>query len=182
MMSYFARLFLATFLLSLFFVPNFAMAEGIKIAVVDVDKVLNDSKAGESIQKQLSVRRENFQKEFAGHENNLMKTEKALLKKKKNSSAEEFAKARKDFEKQILETKNLFQKRRNSLDKGLAKALSKLRKSIIQVTAEIADEDKYQVVLTRDSVVIIEKGMDITAKVLKRLNKKTPDIKLDTVK
>lgn len=181
-MSYSTRLFSMTlFLVALLVLPSFAVAQDVKIAVVDVEKVLNESKAGKNIQKQLSAKREAFQKEFSGRENDLMNAEKDLLKKKKESSAEEFAKERKEFEKQLLETKKLFQKRRNSLDKGLGKALTKLRKSIIQVTAEVADEEKYQVVLTRSSVVIIQKEMDITIKVLKRLDKKTPSIKLDVV-
>ena len=54
------------------------------------------------------------------------------------------------------------------------------RKKIIEVTASIADEKKYQVVLTRDSVVIVQKEMDITKEVLSRLNKKISKIKLDS--
>lgn len=178
-MSPMFRLFLALFCLVTVVPISFAHAQQNKIAVVDVEKVINESKAGQSIQKQLSAKREVFQKEFTGRENNLMNAEKELLKKKSESSAEDFATQRKAFEKQLLETRNLFQKRRASLDKGLGNALSELRKNIIQVTAEIADENKYQVVLTRDSVVIIEKEMDITDKVLARLNKKTPNIQLN---
>ncbi len=179
MMSYFSRLFFVAIFSAILFMPGYAKAEELKIAVVDVEKVLNDSKAGQSIQKQLAVKREAFQKEFSGRENNLMNAEKTLMEKKKDTSAEEFSKQRKDFEKQLLETRNLFQKRRAALDKGLGDALSELRKNIIQVTADVADEGKYQVVLTRDSVVIIQKEMDITDQVLQRLNKKLPNIKLD---
>lgn len=167
---------LVAFLCLLAITPAYA-AEN--IAVVDVEKILNDSKAGKSIEKQLASRREAFQKEFAKRENDLMTAEKKLLEDKGNLSAEEFAKKREEFEKKFLETRSLFQKRRNSLDKGLGTALAQLRKHIIQVTAEIADEDDINVVLTRDSVVIVAKEMEITGKVLERLNKKVQNIKLD---
>lgn len=156
-----------------------AHAEGMKVAVVDIEKVLNESKAGKSIQKQLTSRREAFQKEFTARENNLMNAQKTLQEQKKSMSAEEFQAKRQEFEKQILETRNLFQKRRNALDKGLGAAFGKLRKSIIEVAAAISDEDGYNIVLTRDSVVIVEKEIEITDKVLAQLNKKVSDIKLD---
>ena len=176
-MSYSLRSIFLLFVVLLLSAP--AYAADMKFAVVDVEKILNDSKAGKSIEKQLTDRREAFQKEFSTRENNLVNAEKQLVEEKSNLSAEEFAQKRQSFEKQFLETRNLFQKRRNSLDKGLGNALAQLRKNIIQVTAEIADEEGYQVVLTRDSVVIVAKEMEITQKVLTRLDKKVQNIKLD---
>lgn len=170
--------FIVLFALVLF-LPQVSVAENMSIAVVDVEKILNESKAGKSIQKQLNDRRSIFQKEFSKHENKLMSADKTLVKQKKELSAEAFTKKRKTFEKQLSETRRLFKKRRNSLDKGLGNALTQLRKNIIQVTAEIADENKYQVVLTRDSVVIVQKEMDITKQVLSRLDKKIKKINLD---
>lgn len=163
-------------------VPNISHAQDIRIAVVDVERIISVSKAGKSIQKQLTDRRESFQKEFSARENNLVNSEKNLIEQKKSISPEEFATKRKGFEKQLLETQSLFQKRRNSLDKGLGSALSELRKSIIQVAAEVAEEGKYQVLLRRDSVVIVQKEMDVTDQVLARLNKKVQSIKLDVAK
>jgi Skp family chaperone for outer membrane proteins len=165
--------------LCVIFASHKVVAQTTNIAVVDVEKILNDSKAGQSIQSQLKKRREAFQKEFSSKENELMESEKKLVDEKASLDPEEFAKKRREFEKKLLETRNLFQKRRNSLDKGLGNALTDLRKNIIEVTAEVSDEAKYQVVLTHDSVVIVEKSMDITDEVLKRLNKKVPTIKLD---
>lgn len=174
------KAFLLTFLCAFISAMSFSVqAQEMKIAVVDVEKILNESAAGKSIQSQLKKRRETFQKEFKAKEDQLMQAEKKLVQQKSDLNAEDFAKKRKEFEGKLLETRNLFQKRRSSLDKGLGKALTDLRKNIIKVTAEVADEGKYQIVLTRDSVVIVEKNIDITDKVLSRLNKKVPNIKLD---
>jgi Skp family chaperone for outer membrane proteins len=158
-----------------------AAAQNAKFAVLDVEKVLNDSLAGKSIQAQLSARREAFQKEFSSREDNLVSAERSLIEKKSEMSADNFATKRKEFETQLLETRNLFQKRRNSLDKGLTSALADLRKNVIEVAAKVADEGGYEVVLTRNSVVIVQKEMDITEAVLARLNSKIQSIKLDVV-
>ena len=165
------------------FVINPVMAQQANqpnIVVVDVDKIVNVSSAGKSIQNQLKVKREAFQKEFSAREDNLLQAQKTLIEQKETMSPEDFMAKRKDFEKQLLDTRSLFQKRRNSLDKGLGNALSELRKNIIQVTAEVADENNYEIVVTRDSVVIVQKELDITETVLNSLNAKISNISLGT--
>lgn len=156
-----------------------SLAQDIRIGVVDVERILAQSAAGKSIEKQLSVRRESFQKEFSARENNLMASQKNLIARKNELSNEEFAQQRKSFENQLLETRNLFKKRRRAIDKGLSTALINLRKHLVELTAEVADDKKLTVVLTRDSVVIVEKNMDITEEVLLRLNAKVPQINLN---
>lgn len=174
------KLLLALFAAFVVVAPATVQAQdSLKIAIVDVDKILNVSKAGQSIQQQLKERREAFQKEFSTREKNLMQAEKQLVQEKSTLSAEEFAAKRQDFQKQILETRKLFQKSRNSLDKGLGAAMASLRKHVIEVTAEVADKEGYNVILTRDSVVIVEKKMDVTQQVLDQLNKRVETIKLD---
>jgi len=60
------------------FAPT-AEAQNLNIAVVDVEKILNESAAGKSIQSQLKSRRESFQKEFKAKEDMLMQSEKTLV-------------------------------------------------------------------------------------------------------
>lgn len=176
------NIILVLFVISSFAVVSNAVAqESDVIAVVDVEKILSESKAGKDIQKQLKSRREAFQKEFSERENALMKSEKQLIEDKATLSQDDFIERRKKFEKELLETRNLFQKRRNALDKGLSAALKDLRKNIFQVTAEVADDAGYKVVLTRSSVVIVEKNIEITEQVLKQLDKTVQTIKLDVV-
>ncbi len=173
-----SKTLLRLLLLCVFLSPNIVWAQNMRIAIVDVEKVSSQSKAGQSIQKQLKERRTAFQKEFATREDNLAKAEKTLIEEKNTVSADEFAAKRKEFEAQLLETRNLFQKRRNSLDKGVGNALAELRKSIVETTATIADRDGYSVVLSRDSVVIAQSEMDITDQVMAAMNKRLPKINL----
>jgi outer membrane protein len=157
--------------------PVAAMAAP-NIAVVDVEKILAESKAAQSLQKQIQAKKESFQKEFSEKEKQLKATETALMGEKEKLSAEEFGKKRKAYEEKIIETRKLFQKRRTALESGLDKAMGQLRKSIIEATTSIADEKKYDVVLTRESVLIAGKSLDITADVLAKLDASLSDIQL----
>lgn len=160
------------------FMPYGAHAASPSIAVVDVEKILSDAKAAQSLQKQIQAKKEAFQKEFADKEKQLKADETALLAQKEKLSAEEFGKKRKAYEQKIIETRKLFQKRRSSLEAGLDKAMQQLRKNILESAAAIADEKKYDIVLTRESVLIAGKSLDITPDVLAKLDAKLADVKL----
>ena len=174
----FKRLFIAAILSVLMIVPVRAHAEGPKVAIVDVDKMLSEAKAAKSLQSQIQAKKDTFQKEFSAKEKELKAIETTLIQEKEKLSAEEFAKKRKAYEEKIIETRKLFQKTRNSLDEGLAKSMQELRKNIVEATAQVADEKGYDIVLTRESVIIAEKSLDITPDVLKKLDANVQQIKL----
>ena len=168
----------ALFLAFIICIAPAAQAAPPTVAIVDVEKILAESKAAQSLQKQIQAKKESFQKEFSVKESELKKTETDLMAEREKLSAEEFGKKRKAYEEKILETRKLFQKRRNSLDEGLNVAMSELRKNIAQATTDVAGEKKYDIVLTRDSVLIADKALDITSDVLKKLDAKLTDIQL----
>ncbi len=152
-----------------------------EIAVIDIEKVLNESKAGKGLKKQLEKKRKEFQKEFSQKEKSLQDAGKKLIEQKDDLEPEKLAEERKKFETQLLETRKLFQKRRSDLDKGVAKAMQELRREVIQIAAEVAEEKNYKAILMRDSVVIVQKELDATDELLKRLDKKISsiDLKID---
>src|SRR5690606_37868508 len=137
-----------------------------------------ESRAAQSLQSQIKGKKEGYQKEFSSKEKELRSAEEALIAQREKLTAEEFGKQRKAFEEKVFEARKLFQQRRNALDSGLAKAMSELRRNIVQSAATVAEQKGYDIVLTRESVLIAEKSLDITDEVLKALNEKTGDIKL----
>lgn len=161
------------------FVPASAhAATPLRIGIVDVDKVMAESKAALDLQTQLQAKKESFQKEFSNKEKQLKETETSLVKEKDTLSAEEFAKKRKAYEEKIMDTRKLFQKSRNALDQGLSNAMQQLRKNIVESTAAVAEEKGYDVVLTRESVLIAANTLDITNDVLAKLDAKITKIPL----
>lgn len=153
-------------------------ADAPTVAIVDVEKILSESQAAKSLKSQLDAKKEAFRKEFSEKEKTLKSSETQLVSQKDKLSAEDFSKKRKEYEAKVMETRKLFQKRRNALDSGLGKAMQELRKNIVESAADAADAGGYDIVLTRDSVLIAERSLDITADVLKRLNKKVSSISL----
>lgn len=183
-MAFFSKLVLRTVLTCFFLTcvlaaPVHAADGGASFVVIDIEALISESDAGKSLQDQLKKKRDAFQKEFSDREKELGEKEKSIIKQKNELSPEELNKQRQAFESDLLETRKLFQERRTALDKGLAAAMQTLRGEIVKASAEEAEEGGYKAIFLRESVVIVEKELDITKQVMDRLNKRIKTIPLN---
>lgn len=165
--------------LAVFSVPGRANAEGLKVAVIDMGRVMKESKVAASIQDQLETQRAQFQSEFSKLERKLMETEKRLAEEAKQKGREEIEEKNLAFEKELLESRGLVQKRSRSLEKASSEAILAFKRQIDQIVEEIAREGGYTIVLTRQDVIYAESSLDITDKVLMTLDKRVKEIKLN---
>ncbi len=150
----------------------------INIAVVDVDRVLSEAKAAKSIQKQVDKKRAAFLSEVKKEEDKLRAEQKAIEAKRNDLSKDELIKKAQEFEKRRIDARNKIQSNKASLDKSYNKAMNKLTGIIYEATQEIADEDKIDLVITRQNIIVGNMSLDITQKVVARINKKLPKLDL----
>lgn len=158
--------------------PAQALAET-KIAVVDVKRIMNESDAAKSIQKQIEAKRKSYQDEVEKHEKELKKIQDSVVGVSDEISKEEFDKKREGFEKKLLDMRKLVQQRRSALEIAASNSLQELRGEVVKVVAELAAENKYTIVITRQNVILAEKSLEITDDVMKNLNKRIKTIKLE---
>lgn len=179
--KYFKTIVLSIMIVGLCSLSITARAET-KIGVVNIQEIMSESKAAKSIQKQLDTHREAFQKEFSKHERSLVDQEKGIIESRAELSSEEFSKKRQDFEAKLLETRKLVQKRQRSLELAAGESLKVLRVEVVKIVAELADSEDYDIILTRQNVILAHKSMDITSHIMTRLNKslKTIELKVKT--
>lgn len=153
-------------------------AKPINIAVVDIQSLLKNSKGAQSIESQLTTIRKDFQAEVEKEEKALRDAEKAILDQKDKLSEEDFKKKAGEFQKKVAEGQKKIQDRKGKLDKALATAVGKLRGEIVKIVAELGEKQNLDLVLARTDVVIVSKELDITAKVLERIDTDMPSIKI----
>lgn len=152
-----------------------AWAEGIKVAVIDVNKVLNESEAGKAAKKKMEDRYEELKKQIdkKSDETRTMKEDldkqKILLGKEKLKEKEDALNARVAELRQLTqEAEKEMQNRQNELTRDILKVIEG------QVDKVVKDE-KIDLVLERTSGVIhFDPSMDITGKVLDLVNKEKP--------
>lgn len=169
-------------LCAFFALPYTANAQSpapLNVGVVDTQAVLQTSKAGKHIQSQLDAKRKEYQKEISGKEDSLRAMEKSIMDQKAKLSEEEFAKKRREFEKEVVSTQKMVQTNKRKLEAGFAGGLAKLRDEIRETISVVAKQRGYALVMSQESVIIAEKSMDITGEVITALDKKVSQIPLE---
>ena len=149
-----------------------------RIAVLDVNVLLRDSKAAKHIQEQMKDKRDAYQKQINRLEKSLQKMEAELVDLHKKEDAEGFAEQKKEYEAEMTDTRKKVAELRASLDSAYDKGMSELRSEILEIVADISDKAAYDLVISRQEVVIVSAEMDITETVMDHLNEQKSKIKL----
>jgi len=165
-------------LLGVFIAPSNAHAE-VSIAVVDIDKILTESVVATSLQKQVQSERDKLQAEFAGYEQSLRDNEQELIKERPNMTPEEFEKKRDEFQKELQETGSIVQVKKRKLEKAMVVATSRLRNEILKIVAAMAETQKFDVVLSKQNIVLVAKSLDMTDDVMEKINANVQNIPLE---
>ncbi len=157
--------------------PFNAMAQS-SVAVVDVRYILGQSDAGKSIHQQRSEIHSKFLAEISKTEQDLREQEQVLLKERETLSSDVFLKKKQEYERNFLETGRLARKKKQALDTMFAEAVDRLKGTLTDIVKAIASERGYNLVLTKQNVIIGAESIDITKEAMMRLNKALPEIKL----
>jgi outer membrane protein len=171
------RLFTLLALIVLVMTPLKAKAE-LNIAVIDIRFVLTQSEAGKSVNEQRNTIQAEFLEEISKTEQALRAEEQALLKERESLGSEEFLKKKQVHERKLLETGRSTREKKQVLEGMFSDAMNSLQKELMDIVKTIADEKKYDIVLTKQNVVISTDALDITKDALESLNKSMPSVEL----
>lgn len=166
-------LLLALASLSLFAAP--AMADN-AVAVVNVAKIMRDSKAAVSVRNQLQTKQKSFQSDLDAKEKSLLAEDQALVKQKDSTDKAAFEKKVKDFRDKAASEQKAVQVKKAALDKSFATALEDIQKNVLDIVKAVAAEKKLNLVVSSAQVLYSDASLDITDEVLKRLDSKLPTV------
>ena len=150
-----------------------------RIALVDLDGVLRNADANNRIRELLDGQRAKFQEEFRAVEVDLQQSERDLLSRRELMVKEEYDELVAAFQARVAELQKDIQYKRQSIDTAYQKALSGIRNLAIEEVTKIASEKKIDLILKRDSSVIFLPHLNISDEVLKRLNERTKDARIE---
>ena len=154
-----------------------SFAEQIKIAVIDINKVLNQSEAGKAAKKKMEARYDELKKEIDAKQEEAKKLkddidrQKVMLGKDKLKEKEDALAAKvADLRRLTQESEKEMQERQGELTRDVLKQIEAHVETVVKA-------DNYDLVFERSAgVVYVVESMDITNKVLDLVNK-TPAAK-----
>lgn len=156
--------------------PAFAQTT---IGVVNIQKIMRDSKAANSVRNQLKDKQKSFQAELDSKEKALLAEDQSLVKESKGADKADFEKKVKDFQAKAAGAQREVQTKKAQLDKAFAGALENIQSNVLTIVQQVATEKKLSVVLTSSQILYADGSLDITDEVQKRLDSKLPSVKVN---
>lgn len=173
------NLFRNTLLIAIIAAFSMPAAAQTKVAVVDIQQIMRDSTAAKSVRDQLETKQKAYQAELKKKEETMQKEEKALAGQRATLSPEAFEKKVQEFRTKATGVQKDVQTKKAALDRGFEKALNNIQKEVNTIITALAKEKGFTLAIPSGQLLYAEPGMDVTAEVLSRLNKKLPKINVD---
>jgi len=151
---------------------NTAMAEGTKIAVVDMERALFLSDAAKASVKQFEQDNQSEIGKLKGLEKQLRSLKEKLEKEADVMSEDERRKATNDFEEQSTEFKFYARKLQQTEQKWKRDFFQTQLPDLEKLLKAIIDEGGYDVVLQAGAAIYVSPKADVTKLLLERLNAK----------
>lgn len=161
-------------------VPAVPPKPAARLAVIDVQRILQESLAARSVQKQLEGQRAKFQAEISSREQELHAANeelKALRDKGGDAAAQAGLEQREQqLRERFIAIERDVQGKRHALDEAFASSMGVVRGSLLQVVQERATADGFSAVLLKPQLLWHDPALDITTTVLQRLNERLQDV------
>ncbi len=146
------------------------------IAVVDVQRILQESSASKSAQKQLEAQRSKFQTEIGKEENSLRQAEQELANQRGQLTAQAYSEKEQQLRQRFSTVENHVQTRRKVLDQSYTDAMAAVKNALLDVVSGVSHEQGVNLVIVKQQALWTDQPLDITDEVLKRLDQKMPKI------
>ncbi|HVY12062.1 MAG TPA: OmpH family outer membrane protein [Alphaproteobacteria bacterium] len=146
------------------------------LLIVDVKRILDESKASVGAQKKIEAQRAAFQIEIAAKEKFIREAEQDLLNSRGKIDQHAYADKETSLRQQFREVEQYVQERRRLLEQATTLSMGKVRSVLLGIVTEMARRRNAQAVLIKQQVLWAENALDVTDQVLVRLNAQLPDV------
>lgn len=150
-----------------------------KVAVVDVESILEHSKAIMHIKKSMNVISEQIQDELSAKEIKLKQAEAELIEKRGILPKEEFDKLVADFNKKVSLTQQEMQNKKSALERAHGNAIAQVHEKTISVISDLSKKYGFNIVFPSSQVLYVNNSLNITHEVISNLNELLQEVKVN---
>ena len=156
-------------------------AQNLTVMVVDVQALLQNSKAAKMVRSQIEQKRGEYTKEIS-HQEELLRAERDALQRQQASlSPESLNQKGRDFQQKVNDLERNVQGKRQALEKSNGDALQKIQEEMLKIIADIAKQRKANLVFQRTDLVLFDQAFDVTDEVLQKLDEQMPTLTVNFV-
>ena len=155
------------------------VANAEKIVYIDMDKIMQISKAGKTAIEKINEQKKKDINKFRKIEEDLKAQEMDLINKKNVLSSEEFNKKIESLTKKINDYRKLRQEAIDSSTKNRLNASADFANKIKPILAEYAGENNIDMVIQKKNIIMGKSSLDITNEILKIVDNKISNLKIN---
>jgi outer membrane protein len=149
-------------------------ADAPKMAVVNLQTVLETSVAGKAAQEQLKTQRDRLEADLKQKGNELQELEKRLQRDTMVMSKETREEKEREFRIKASDFQALQKKYRTDLQDLERQLMGDLQKDISALVSEIGKKEGYTLIISTIGVLYTQPGNDITPRLVQELNAAKP--------
>lgn len=169
--------YISVFLLTILFAFN-VNATSADIVVVDLQKVIENSKAAAKAESEIQTRLDKFQSEMLAKQEEFKKKSEDLQSKSSVLSPEVFNKEREVLARELkMEEEKLFSESKE-LEEVFNLAQKQIRISVDAIILELSQKNNYHAVLPKSQTLYFNPNKDISKDVVELLNQRLPQLDL----
>jgi len=154
--------------------PAAALPQTLAVIVVDVQALLQNSKAAKMVRQQIEGKRAEYAKEISHQEETLRQERDTLQRQQASLTPEQLNAKGREFQAKVNELDRDVQAKRQALERSNADALQKIQEVMVKIITDIAHERKANLVFQRSELVLFDQGFDVTDQVLQKLDEQMP--------
>ncbi len=162
-----------SFFAIIFCINSLYAADVAKIGVIDLQKVLETSYAGKSIQATLKKQKEKMEADLKTKGTEIENISKRLERESMVMSKEMREEKERDQRIKINDFKTLQKKYRTDLQKLEVQLMNQLQQDVKELVDSIGKKKGYLLIVNKYTVLYSPSSIDITDDLIKRLNAKT---------
>src|SRR5574341_261636 len=149
-----------------------ARAEGLKVAVIDVNKILNESDAGVAAKKKMKERYQELKKKIDAVQDEARKMKEDLDKQKILLGKEKLKEREESLTTKVAELRQLTQEAEKEMQTRQADLTRDVVKMVEAEVDKVVAQEKIDLLIEKSAGVIhFNPAMDITSKVQELVNK-----------
>ena len=148
------------------------------IAIIDLNKILTESKAAEKAGKDIDNISTNIQDEMKISDDEIIAEQQKLIEQQAIIAPEAFEIKAGEFETKAKLYEVERQEKLLKIDQIIQDARNTILESMKPILESLSEELEITIILEKGTVILSTDKMDITDIVLKRLNKELPEIEI----
>lgn len=173
---------LASIMVATFILAACGPVGGTKIAYIDVQKVLRDSKSGKGLTSQIKTYGEKARKKVTPEQKRLEREQKRLESQRSTLSAAALQSKENDFRRKVENFQQRIKEENERLQAGAQDSLAEIESVLAQIYKEVSDKNGIDILLNNGAVLEGSDKADLTSAVVDILDERLPKVKLEVPK